>query len=195
VFWEIGLTDDGRRALANPQYANSYAYSSDNPITTKDPSGRVGLDTVAEIAVEYGGPLDAQLGSMMSSAVSRLAPIFLGTGAAILYNNSDISLRTSNGIKYGGEFDPKRLVRLSSNLPDPTGNPWPDWKPGNPKDWKTWVNALPGAAQVGGLGWGLGWVINQVIKTANTATNQGGFNSQAYTRERKLFTGYWKTIK
>src|SRR5207249_4256731 len=40
VFWEIGLTKDGMRALANPQYVNAYAYSSDNPITNKDPNGR-----------------------------------------------------------------------------------------------------------------------------------------------------------
>lgn len=43
VFWEIGLTPDGKKALANPQFVNSYAYSSDNPITTKDPNGRAAI--------------------------------------------------------------------------------------------------------------------------------------------------------
>src|SRR5207302_2030270 len=57
VFWEIGLADDGRRALANPQYVNSYAYSSDNPVTTKDPSGRaVGADDA--IAFGAGGTVN-----------------------------------------------------------------------------------------------------------------------------------------
>jgi RHS repeat-associated protein len=40
VFWELGLTNDGKAALTNPQSQNSYGYASDNPITNKDPSGR-----------------------------------------------------------------------------------------------------------------------------------------------------------
>jgi RHS repeat-associated protein len=40
VFWEIGLSQDGKNALSNPQALNSYGYASDNPITNKDPSGR-----------------------------------------------------------------------------------------------------------------------------------------------------------
>src|SRR6266436_794321 len=42
VFWEIGLTNDGKSALLNPQALNSYGYANDNPITNKDPSGRCG---------------------------------------------------------------------------------------------------------------------------------------------------------
>jgi RHS repeat-associated protein len=40
VFWEIGLTQDGKNALSNPQALNSYGYANDNPITGKDPNGR-----------------------------------------------------------------------------------------------------------------------------------------------------------
>src|SRR5262245_20944015 len=40
VFWEIGLSQDGKRALSNPQALNSYGYASDNPVTNKDPDGR-----------------------------------------------------------------------------------------------------------------------------------------------------------
>jgi RHS repeat-associated protein len=40
VFWEVGLTSDGKSALANPQALNSYGYANDNPISGKDPSGR-----------------------------------------------------------------------------------------------------------------------------------------------------------
>jgi RHS repeat-associated protein len=41
VFWELGLTNDGKTALTNPQSQNSYGYANGNPITNKDPSGRV----------------------------------------------------------------------------------------------------------------------------------------------------------
>jgi hypothetical protein len=40
VFWEIGLTEDGKSTLLNPQAQNSYAYANDNPIVGKDPTGR-----------------------------------------------------------------------------------------------------------------------------------------------------------
>jgi RHS repeat-associated protein len=40
VFWEIGVSPDGRRVLTNPQQANSYSYAGDNPISNKDPDGR-----------------------------------------------------------------------------------------------------------------------------------------------------------
>src|SRR3990167_7280160 len=37
VFWEIGQTKDGRKALLNPQTQNSYSYAGNNPVTYKDP--------------------------------------------------------------------------------------------------------------------------------------------------------------
>jgi RHS repeat-associated protein len=40
VFWELGLTNDGKTALTNPQAQNSYGYANDNPVTGKDPNGR-----------------------------------------------------------------------------------------------------------------------------------------------------------
>ncbi len=40
VFWELGLSKDGKDALLNPQAMNSYAYANDNPIAGKDPDGR-----------------------------------------------------------------------------------------------------------------------------------------------------------
>src|SRR3989338_590175 len=40
VFWEIGQTKDGRKALLNPQTQNSYSYAGNNPVTYKDPDGR-----------------------------------------------------------------------------------------------------------------------------------------------------------
>jgi RHS repeat-associated protein len=41
VFWEIGLTQDGKSVLSNPQMLDSYGYANDNPISGKDPSGRL----------------------------------------------------------------------------------------------------------------------------------------------------------
>jgi RHS repeat-associated protein len=60
VFWEIGLTQDGKAALSNPQALNSYGYANDNPITGKDPNGRCptcGLAIIgagAGLAGQYG---------------------------------------------------------------------------------------------------------------------------------------------
>jgi RHS repeat-associated protein len=60
VFWEIGLTPDGKKALANLQYVNSYAYSSDNPISSKDPSGRIaGVDDAISFGV--GGVVNTSI--------------------------------------------------------------------------------------------------------------------------------------
>src|SRR5947208_2704958 len=78
VFWELGLTSDGKTALTNPQSQNSYGYANDNPITGKDPNGRqcvycaggeVGLSLTAQAtfdrtfgpssAAVYGGDIVA----------------------------------------------------------------------------------------------------------------------------------------
>jgi RHS repeat-associated protein len=40
VFWEVGQTRDGKAVLSNPQAQNSYSYAGNNPIISKDPSGR-----------------------------------------------------------------------------------------------------------------------------------------------------------
>jgi len=70
VFWEIGITPDGRKALADPQFINSYGYANDNPITKKDPSGRqvweeLGLGDLAIIALRamlVGGAVNTDAG-------------------------------------------------------------------------------------------------------------------------------------
>lgn len=40
VFWEVGLTRDGKTVLANPQAMNSYNYAEGSPIVKKDSTGR-----------------------------------------------------------------------------------------------------------------------------------------------------------
>jgi RHS repeat-associated protein len=52
VFWEIGLSQDGKNALSNPQALNSYGYANDNPITNKDPLGRITMLVSRPIADE-----------------------------------------------------------------------------------------------------------------------------------------------
>ncbi|MCC7160672.1 VCBS repeat-containing protein [Candidatus Nomurabacteria bacterium] len=48
VFWEIGQTEDGKKALLNPQAQNSYGYANGNPITYSDPDGKF-LDTILDV--------------------------------------------------------------------------------------------------------------------------------------------------
>ncbi len=50
VFWEIGKTEDGKKILTAPQAQNSYGYAGGNPITNKDPSGRI-AQALALVAV------------------------------------------------------------------------------------------------------------------------------------------------
>ena len=58
VFWEMGLTQDGKSAIANPQMQNSYSYASDNPVVNKDAMGRfavgLGLNGGGNIPGMYG---------------------------------------------------------------------------------------------------------------------------------------------
>jgi hypothetical protein len=53
VSWEIGLTNDGKRTLLDPQLQNSYSYARNNPVLYKDPEGRIiPLLAVAYVAAE-----------------------------------------------------------------------------------------------------------------------------------------------
>jgi RHS repeat-associated protein len=40
VFWELGQSENGNKALLNPQTLNSYSYAVNNPITYSDPDGK-----------------------------------------------------------------------------------------------------------------------------------------------------------
>ena len=41
IFWEVGVTKDGKSVLQNPQLQNSYSYANNSPITYSDPEGRM----------------------------------------------------------------------------------------------------------------------------------------------------------
>jgi hypothetical protein len=126
--------------MTNPQYGNVYAYSSDNPITNKDPSGRQ-LDAAIDVASDYA----PSVGSSISSAGSWISSMITGTAAAIIYNASsynDIAQKTQNyNNNRGGSYryipfsQQGRQVQLPGP-PDPL-DPWDGWKPDG--SWKGWI--------------------------------------------------------
>ena len=72
VFWST------KQNLENPQSLNSYSYGNGNPITNKDPNGKVGV--AAAIPVMYG------LGELGAGATIEFwgPPVVVGVGAAAI---------------------------------------------------------------------------------------------------------------
>jgi RHS repeat-associated protein len=54
VFWEIGVSQEGKNALSKPQALNSYGYANDNPLTNKDPLGREAYGVNLGVSGEAG---------------------------------------------------------------------------------------------------------------------------------------------
>ncbi|HRH22459.1 MAG TPA: SpvB/TcaC N-terminal domain-containing protein [Candidatus Paceibacterota bacterium] len=91
VFWEVGLTNDGMGVLTSPQLQNSYAYAGDNPVTLKDPSGRI-IDTIADIgfiaydlyrvgeAMATGGDVRTELNYLSLDVAGAVIPGVTGVG-------------------------------------------------------------------------------------------------------------------
>lgn len=129
VFWEIGLTRDGKNALSNPQALNSYAYANNNPITGKDPSGRQAAQAAQILFADT--PL-----LLMPQTWPVTVPIAIIAGGVMVYEGTSALLRQSGG-RYVPFSQQGREVQLPG-VPDPL-NPWDGWKPGDVKDWKTWA--------------------------------------------------------
>jgi RHS repeat-associated protein len=55
VFWEIGLTDNGRNILSDPQHANAYAYAKNNPLVHIDRNGEQSISFQGGYAVPVPG--------------------------------------------------------------------------------------------------------------------------------------------
>lgn len=55
VFWEIGLTQDGRTVLTSPQMQNAYSYVENNPVSKKDASGRQSINVSGGYTVSVPG--------------------------------------------------------------------------------------------------------------------------------------------
>jgi RHS repeat-associated protein len=80
VFWELGLTSDGKSALLNPQVVNAYGYSADNSISNKDPNGRCPICVLGLIGA--GGGIAGQYGfDVYNNVQSR------GFSASDFYSN------------------------------------------------------------------------------------------------------------
>jgi hypothetical protein len=78
----VFLGDSKSQTLENPQAINAYAYSSDNPVTKSDPSGKCIEDacvgeTVASIelvnlAMEYGPGILGGIGNTVNTYVNSI---------------------------------------------------------------------------------------------------------------------------
>jgi RHS repeat-associated protein len=123
---------DQQTFLADPQLANSYNYARDNPITNKDPQGNIG----AAAAIPFLAP-EATVATIFAPEVVIPAAV-IGSAAFVGYQ---ALLRTSNGLKYGGQFDAKRLPPSSmmgpQNILDPFDGGPPNFDPKTPN----WVKA------------------------------------------------------
>jgi RHS repeat-associated protein len=94
VFWEIGLSQDGKNALSNPQALNSYGYANDNPITGKDPNGRQATQAAQILMADT--PL-----LLMPQTWPVTVPIAIFAGGVIMYEGSSALFRQSGGREYG----------------------------------------------------------------------------------------------
>src|SRR5262245_22887511 len=107
---------DQRTFLGDPQLTNSYNYGRDNPLTNKDPNGNASaLAAIAPFVpeIEVGG-------AVITPYVT--VPLILGTS---IFAGAEIMMRTSNGIKYGGQFDWRRRGVPPSMLgPQNIGDPF-----------------------------------------------------------------------
>ena len=91
VFWEVNLTKDGKTVMKNPQLQNSYSYAGNNPITQKDPDGRI-IDTALDIgfigydlyrlsgAISNGGDVKGELRALSMDAIGAALPGVTGLG-------------------------------------------------------------------------------------------------------------------
>jgi RHS repeat-associated protein len=117
----VFLGTPSQQTLKGPQSLNSYSYANDNPIITKDPSGRVGA-----AAFSYGagyimgsesGPFDAIVGTVIGTA--------LFTGYEAYSNNA-------NGAPGYGPLRESMVQNAHSTdfqLGGPSGKPPGNWGP------------------------------------------------------------------
>jgi RHS repeat-associated protein len=136
VFWEIGLTQDGKDALSNSQALNSYGYASDNPITNKDPMGRwyvqIGIDKsinlfgyqvmtgVAGIRINGQGAVLYSSGGGGAGGLINL-PVQFNSGDINVFSpdvttarEATYALGPSLTGSYEGKFDPSAPLKIQN---------------------------------------------------------------------------------
>jgi len=127
VLWEVGLTSDGKNALANPQAMNSYAYGNGNPITNKDQDGRIaGVDDLiiggtilaAAYAPQIASYAQSLLGPVGQAGVSQAFNSAksgnYGTAAFQLFTAGEVpEAIVAKGLTLGQDFG--KLGRVAEN--------------------------------------------------------------------------------
>jgi RHS repeat-associated protein len=133
VFNEIGLTDDGRNILRNPQLANSYSYAGDNPVTYKDPTGRF-LDTILDVgfiaydvysvasAYVSGGDVKAELGYLGLDVAGAAIPFATGLGLAARVARTAEKVEKTVQIAKNAENGARREAEFAQELSSKYGN-------------------------------------------------------------------------
>jgi RHS repeat-associated protein len=132
VFWEIGLSQDGRSALSNPQALNSYGYANDNPITNKDPSGRWYKEFITgqqswssfygEVgeAANYMGQNSAAWNTAMNHPYATGALVGAGSGGVALGASTVLTAMSVDALAGVGTRTMGNLSRLESLPMRPT---------------------------------------------------------------------------
>lgn len=122
MFWEIGKTRNGKAILSDPQAQNSYSYAENNPLTKKDPEGRLSAGAFVEFieqlsrlndyakmvgsTVELGGSYISN-----SNPSKSLADLAIVGGSLLLPPAISVPLLLGEGALYTAEL-------LGANKPE-----------------------------------------------------------------------------
>jgi RHS repeat-associated protein len=107
VFHEVGITDEGKAAMRNPQAMNSYSYAGNNPLLYKDPDGRwfgeyvTGQQSFSDFQVEIGQATQqmTQDSQAWNFAVSNpYVPAVVGTAPLVIYGGGAIYAEGAIGV-------------------------------------------------------------------------------------------------
>jgi RHS repeat-associated protein len=124
VFWEIGLTTDGRAVLPSPQALNSYSYANGNPILNKDPNGRCGpicVGLLALVAPDIAGDPVFNANGTISSTPQQVEMSTL-TFAGLMLTNSEES-KVLSELRAGNSSSLMETIGMSNPLDEVTSLP------------------------------------------------------------------------
>ncbi len=134
VFWEVGQTKDGIRALSDPQSMNSYSYAGNNPITQSDPNGRwykefvTGQQSFSSFygevgeAANYLGQSSPAWNYAMNNPYTTGAVVGVGSGLAAYGASAALTSLSVDALSGIGTRSMGNLSRLES-LPQTTQVP------------------------------------------------------------------------